>query len=359
MTSLEDRHVRETAPLIAPRALKETLPANRAAEETVIHARAVIERIARREDPRLLVVVGPCSIHDPRAAQDYAALLNRVRPRYEDRLFIVMRAYFEKPRTTIGWRGLINDPHIDGSFDMATGIQRARELLLHITETGLPVATEMLDPITPQYFADLVSWAAIGARTTESQTHRALASGLSMPIGFKNGTDGAPQVAIDALVSAAHPHSFLGVSQDGGCCVVQTTGNPYGLLILRGGRSGPNYDADSLAAAARRLTAAGREPSLMIDCSHANSGYDCNAQVAVWQRVIAQRAAGNTSIVGVMVESNLVAGKQSIPADLADLRYGQSITDACVDWETTERMLDDAYAALAPEGKPDDLLVPA
>ncbi len=335
----DDIHVREMVPLVSPRTLKEELPVTPRITEGVDSARDVVQRILRKEDPRLLVVVGPCSIHDPDAAFEYAERLNEVRLKYQERLFLVMRTYFEKPRTTIGWRGLINDPHLDGSFDMVTGLRRARALMLKITEMGLPVGTEMLDPVTPQYFADLISWAAIGARTTESQTHRALASGLSMPVGFKNSTDGGLQIATDAIVSARHTHSFLGVDEGGQCCVVKTTGNPDAHLILRGGRSGPNYDRSSVEGAAAQMQAAGLDPAILIDCSHANSAYDERQQEVVWENVIRQRTDGDSAVAGMMVESNLMGGKQSISRDLSALRYGVSVTDACVDWETTERML--------------------
>lgn len=263
-----------------------------------------------------------------------------------DQIVIVMRAYFEKPRTTIGWRGLINDPHLDGSFDMNEGLRRARELLLHINDMGLPTATEMLDPISPQYITDLISLTAIGARTVESQTHRALASGLSMPVGYKNSTDGNVQVAINAFLSAQRAHSFLGIDRDGQSCVVRTTGNPDGMIILRGSSAGPNYDAATVARTEQAMKAAGLMPAILIDCSHANAGGDHTRQPLVWSEVLREHIASSNAVIGMMVESNLYEGKQSIPADRSQLRYGVSVTDACVGWETTEQMLIEAYEAL-------------
>jgi 3-deoxy-7-phosphoheptulonate synthase len=286
-----------------------------------------------------MVIVGPCSIHDPNGALDYARRLAALRCEVADQLFLVMRVYFEKPRTTVGWKGLINDPHLDGSYDIETGLPLARRLLLDIGELGLPAATEMLDPIIPHYLADLVSWAAIGARTTESQTHREMASGLSMPVGFKNGTDGSLQVALDALAATRHPHHFFGIDEDGVASVLSTSGNPDVHVVLRGGRGRPNYDPDSICKAVARLEKAGLPSVLMVDCSHANSGKQYALQEQVWDCVIDQRAAGNKALVGLMVESYLEAGSQPMPKNPAQLRYGVSLTDACVDWPTTERML--------------------
>lgn len=277
---------------------------------------------------------------------EYASRLNRLREAFKDQLYLVMRVYFEKPRTTIGWKGLINDPHLDGSYDIETGLRKARRLLLDITEMGMPAATEFLDPITPQYLADLVSWAAIGARTTESQTHREMASGLSMPVGFKNGTDGGLQIAMDAMKAAMHPHSFLGIDQEGATCIVRTAGNPDGHVVLRGGRLATNYDAVSIASAVEQLKKAGLRSGLMVDCSHANSGKLHTRQEEVWHNVIGQRAEGNRALIGMMVESHLYDGSQPIPGDLTQLRYGISVTDACVGWETTERMLRAGHEAL-------------
>jgi len=287
----------------------------------------------------LLVVLGPCSIHDPKGALEYAQRLNTLRQELADKLCIVMRVYFEKPRTTVGWKGLIYDPHLNGSDDIQTGLHQARELLLQINQLGLPAATEFLDPVVPQYIADLVSWAAIGARTTESQTHRQMASGLSMPVGFKNGTDGSLQVAIDAMQSAMRPHSFLGIDPDGFTSIIRTTGNPHGHVVLRGGRLRTNYDADSIKDAAECLSKAKLAPILMVDCSHANSGKLHARQEEVWNSLIQQRRAGSPPLIGAMLESNLHEGSQSIPQNLAELRYGVSVTDACLGWEVTERML--------------------
>ena len=348
-TETDDLRVQEMTMLETPQALRETLPASITARETVTRTRDAIRRILSKQDSRLLVVVGPCSIHDTDAALDYAARLQSVAARFADQMLIVMRTYFEKPRTTVGWRGLINDPHLDGSFDMRAGLQKARALMAKINDLGLPVATEMLDPITPQYFSDLVSFAAIGARTTESQTHRALASGVSMPVGFKNGTDGGLQIAIDALVSAGSPHSFLGVGADGVCRVVKTTGNPDTVLILRGGKTGgPNYDEKSVAEAARELRArSDASPSLIVDCSHANSGYDPDRQADAWRSVVRQRANGNHALVGLMVESHLFGGKQSLGTDPTRLRYGVSVTDGCLGWDTTLDLLEEAHQTLS------------
>jgi len=341
----DNLNVREFAPMVSPRDLRRRLPITDTISETVFQTREAIKRILRREDKRMLLVVGPCSVHDRDSAMEYAGRLMEAHRRLRDRLLIVMRVYLEKPRTTVGWRGLINDPHIDGTYDMAEGLARARELLLYINRLGLPTATEMLDPISPQYISDLISLAAIGARTTESQTHRALASGLSMPVGFKNNTDGNIQVAVNSLVSMRSRHSFLGIDPDGRSCVVQTAGNPDGLVILRGSRHGPNYDEESIAATERMMLDAGLPPAIMVDCSHANSGSDHTRQEAVWNAVLAQHHK-HRALVGMMIESHLYEGKQPIPADLSQLRYGVSITDACVGWETTERMLQNAYDAL-------------
>jgi 3-deoxy-7-phosphoheptulonate synthase len=339
MLPTHNLHVRETIRLPAPRALKEQLPMTTLANETVVTGRRAISEILHQRDPRLLVVLGPCSIHDPKGALEYAQRLNTLRQELADKLCIVMRVYFEKPRTTVGWKGLIYDPHLNGSDDIQTGLHQARELLLQINQLGLPAATEFLDPVVPQYIADLVSWAAIGARTTESQTHRQMASGLSMPVGFKNGTDGSLQVAIDAMQSAMRPHSFLGIDPDGFTSIIRTTGNPHGHVVLRGGRLRTNYDADSIKDAAECLSKAKLAPILMVDCSHANSGKLHARQEEVWNSLIQQRRAGSPPLIGAMLESNLHEGSQSIPQNLAELRYGVSVTDACLGWEVTERML--------------------
>ncbi|HMQ35024.1 MAG TPA: 3-deoxy-7-phosphoheptulonate synthase [Chloroflexaceae bacterium] len=340
-------HVRELLPLLAPQELKARLPLTTAAAGTVTTARAEIRRVLRGEDRRLLVVVGPCSIHDPAAALDYAGRLARLRAELAGQLVLIMRVYLEKPRTTVGWRGLINDPRLDGSFDMEAGLTTARELLLAINAMGLPVATEMLDPISPQYLDDQISLATIGARTTEAQTHRALASGVSMPVGFKNGTDGGIQVAVNACVSAAGQHSFLGVTEDGRSAVVKTTGNPDGFVILRGGHHGPNYYEEYVVRAARLMREANLRPAVMIDCSHANAEGDFRRQETVWYRVIEQIVARPTPIVGMMIESNLHEGKQPLLADRSALKYGVSLTDGCLGWETTERLLAETHHALA------------
>jgi 3-deoxy-7-phosphoheptulonate synthase len=339
-------HVVESRALISPRRLKEALPSTAAHDATVLNGREVVTRILSGEDQRLLVVVGPCSIHDPKAALEYAERLNRLRVELEDRMFIIMRVYFEKPRTTVGWKGLISDPHLDDSYDIEEGLKIARKLLLDINGMGLPTATEMLDPITPQYIADLVSWTAIGARTTESQTHRQMASGLSMPVGFKNGTDGGLQIALDAMQSARSEHHFLGIDQEGVTSVIRTSGNPDGHVVLRGGRGTTNYGEQSIADAEEKLSQSDLRPVMMVDCSHANSEKDHARQENVWRDVIAQRAAGTKSLIGMMVESHLHEGNQKMTGQLADLNYGVSITDACVNWETTERMLTEAHQTL-------------
>ena len=323
-----------------------------AANRTVVRARNTVADILARRDPRLLVIVGPCSIHDEGAALEYAARLAELAARVQDELFVIMRVYFEKPRTTVGWRGMIIDPHLDYSSDIPEGLRIARRILLAINELGLPTATEVLDPIVPQYTDDLVSWAAVGARTTESQTHREMASGLSMPVGFKNSTDGNLQVAVDAIVSARDPHRFLGLDQDGRIGVVSTRGNRIGHVILRGGRAGANYDAASVRAAVGLLKRAGLSPVLMVDCSHDNSGKKHRNQETAWNSVLEQRAqsaAASSPIIGAMLESNLFEGRQSIPEDPSRLRYGVSITDECISWDTTERMLTGALRA--PQGQ--------
>ncbi len=335
-----------TTPLIPPRALKAELPVTDAAHAAVIEGRQTVQNILRGRDERFLVIVGPCSIHDIQAAREYAQRLAELKARYADRLYIVMRVYFEKPRTTVGWKGLINDPHLDGSFDIQEGIRLARRLLLDITSLGLSAGTEMLDPITPQFIDDLVSWASIGARTTESQTHRQMASGLSMPVGFKNATDGNLQIAIDAMTSARSQHHFLGIDDEGHTCIVQTRGNAVGHIILRGGRGKPNYHPDSVQDAAGRLSEAGVDPVLMVDCSHANSSKKHERQEVVWNSLLEQRAAGNRALIGAMLESNLCEGNQKIPEDKSKLKYGISVTDACIGWDKTEQLLREGYEKL-------------
>ena len=346
MLPTQDINVVEIVRLKPPRAIKDELPTTETANRTVVEGRASVRRILRREDPRLLVVVGPCSVHDPKGAMDYARRLACLRDELQDRLFIVMSVYFEKPRTTVGWKGLINDPNLDGSNDIQTGLRLARRLLLDIAELGIPAATEFLDAIVPQYISDLVTWAAIGARTTESQTHREMASGLSMPVGFKNGTDGSLQIALDAMHAARTPHSFLGVDQDGFTSIVRTKGNPFGHVVLRGGRTNINYDPASIADAIGALQKARQDPVLMVDCSHANSLKQHRQQEEVARSVIAQRAEGNKALIGLMLESYLEEGNQPVPENRAELKYGVSITDACVNWTTTERILREAHQKL-------------
>jgi 3-deoxy-7-phosphoheptulonate synthase len=347
MYRTQDLHVKEIVRLLSPRELKAQTPSHDAINATVARSRERVIRILRQEDPRLLVVIGPCSIHDQRGALEYAEKLNTLRKEFADRMEIVMRVYFEKPRTTIGWKGLINDPHLDGSQDIETGLKIARKLLLEITGMGLPAATEFLDPIVPQYIADLVTWAAIGARTTESQTHREMASGLSMPVGLKNSTDGSLQIAIDAMGATRHAHSFLGINENGETSIVRTTGNPHAHVVLRGGRAKTNYDAESIRAAEEKLISEKLPPVLMVDCSHANSEKKFAKQEDVWRSVIQQRVEGTKSLIGAMVESNLFEGSQPIPQNLKDLRYGVSLTDSCIGWETTERMLRWGYETLS------------
>lgn len=334
-----DLHVVETRPLISPAMLHFELPITETAATLVSSTRDRIRNIMQNEDQRLLVIVGPCSVHDIKAAYEYGEKLVALRKELEDDLEIVMRVYFEKPRTTIGWKGLINDPHLDNSYDINTGLRLARKLLLDLAHLGLPAATELLDPIIPQYIADIISWTAIGARTTESQTHREMASGLSMPIGFKNNTDGSLHAAANAMLAAGQPHRFLGINRDGLASIVTTTGNPDGHLVLRGGKRGPNYDVEQVQQAAQELTTLGLNPRIMIDCSHDNSAKDYTRQPIVLDNIAEQLTSGSRHIMGVMVESHLVAGKQSVPQDLSKLVYGQSITDACVSLETTVPML--------------------
>jgi len=332
-------HVRTLEPLRPPAEVCAALPLSSEAAETVVAGRAAVLRILQQADPRLLVVVGPCSIHDPKGALEYATRLSVLRAELGRELEIVMRVYFEKPRTTLGWKGLINDPHLDGSYDVEEGLHIARRLLLDIANLGVPAATEFLDPIVPQYTADLISWAAIGARTTESQTHREMASGLSMPVGFKNGTNGSLQVAIDAMSAARHPHSFLGVDEHGRTSIVRTTGNPGGHLVLRGGGGGANYGRTSISGAERRLAEAGLPVGMMVDCSHANSDKVAARQEEVWREVIQQRVAGTHSLIGLMVESYLEDGSQPFPKAGGELHYGVSVTDSCLGWAATDRVL--------------------
>ncbi|WP_043316075.1 3-deoxy-7-phosphoheptulonate synthase [Microbulbifer sp. HZ11] len=325
--------------LITPEALKSELPVSEAAEASVAAGRAAVRDILDRKDHRLMVVIGPCSVHDVDAAIDYAKRLKALADKVSDTLLIVMRVYFEKPRTTVGWKGLINDPHLDDSFKIEDGLHIGRKLLLDIAELGLPTSTEALDPISPQYLQDLISWSAIGARTTESQTHREMASGLSSAVGFKNGTDGSLEVAINALQSTANPHRFLGINKEGQVAIIHTAGNKYGHVVLRGGNDKPNYDSVSVAMCEKELEAAGLVPNIMVDCSHANSNKNHELQPLVVDNVTHQILDGNKSIIGIMVESNLKAGNQKINKDRSKMEYGVSVTDKCIDWETTESLL--------------------
>ncbi|MEX0603878.1 MAG: 3-deoxy-7-phosphoheptulonate synthase [Marinobacter sp.] len=340
-TKLENINVASQEALITPEALKQAIPLSAAAAETVSNGRQAIYNIMDGKDHRLFVVVGPCSIHDVEAAHEYAGKLKALADELSDTLCIVMRVYFEKPRTTVGWKGLINDPHLNDSFDIEQGLHIGRRLLMDIAELGLPTATEALDPISPQYLQDTISWSAIGARTTESQTHREMSSGLSMAIGFKNGTDGNLDVAVNAMKSVSHPHSFLGIDQKGQVSIVRTKGNAYGHVVLRGGGGKPNYDSVTVALCEQALEKAGLRKSIMVDCSHANSSKDPGIQPLVLADISHQILEGNRSIQGLMVESHLNWGNQSIPENLADLKYGVSITDACIDWPTTEKALRD------------------
>jgi 3-deoxy-7-phosphoheptulonate synthase len=342
---LNDIHVNSEEILITPEQLRSELPMPENGREFVREARQVISNIIHKSDHRLLVISGPCSVHDVDAAKDYAKKLKVLHDKYKQSMYIVMRVYFEKPRTTVGWKGLINDPNMDGSFDVANGLRKARELLIFLTELGLPLATEALDPISPQYLAELFSWSAIGARTTESQTHREMASGLSMPIGFKNGTNGSLDVAINALQSAASSHRFMGINRQGQVALIKTSGNPDGHVILRGGKQ-PNYDSVNVALCEQSLLAHKLELGIVIDCSHGNSSKDFRRQPLVAENVFNQIVEGNQSIIGVMLESHLNEGNQS--ADLAHdaLKYGVSVTDACIDFETTSQLMALAFDKL-------------
>lgn len=324
--------------LITPDEIKKLFPLENELENQIEQSRQQIVDILERKDTRLLVVCGPCSVHDPESAIEYAHKLKALSDVLKDQLLIVMRVYFEKPRTTVGWKGLINDPHMDSSFDIETGLKKARQLLLDVTRIGLPIATEALDPNTPQYIGDLISWSAIGARTTESQTHREMASGLSMPVGFKNGTDGNLDVAINAMKSSAMPHRFVGLNQLGQVSVLQTQGNPHGHVILRGGKT-PNFGASNVALCEVQMKKSGLLPNLMIDCSHGNSNKDFRRQPLVAESIIDQIKNGNQSIIGVMIESHLFEGNQSSEQPPQDMKYGVSVTDACINWQTTEELL--------------------
>jgi 3-deoxy-7-phosphoheptulonate synthase len=346
MVQTNNINVRDVSPIISPADLKQVFPLSLAGAAFVNNNRNRIKDILHDRDDRLMVVVGPCSIHDPLAAMDYARRLVKLAEELSDRMFIVMRVYFEKPRTTVGWKGLINDPNLDGSHQISKGLGVARQLFCAITELRLPIASEMLDPITPQYLSDMISWGAIGARTTESQTHREMASGLSFPVGLKNGTDGSLIIALDAMAAACREHSFLGINHEGRSAIVNTAGNPDVHIVLRGGNDGPNYSPQDISSTEQLLAAKKLPKAIMVDCSHANSNKDHTRQEEVLNDIIAQRVAGTASIKGVMIESNLNAGNQSIPADLGQLKYGVSVTDKCVDWDTTVAMLRAAHSSL-------------
>lgn len=346
MQPTENLNIEAFDTLPTPEEIHSRLPLSEAAARTVVEGRRTLERVLDRKDPRLFMVVGPCSIHDPVAGMDYARRLKALADEVADTLVLVMRVYFEKPRTSTGWKGYINDPRMDDTFHIEEGLQKARHFLIQVNELGLPAATEALDPIAPQYLGDLIAWTAIGARTSESQTHREMSSGLSTPVGFKNGTDGSVETAVNAILSASSPHSFLGLNNQGRSAVVRTRGNAYGHLVLRGGGDRPNYDTVSVAMAEQALQKAKLAANVVVDCSHANSFKKPELQPLVLRDCVTQIACGNHSIVGFMVESFLERGNQPIPADLTQLKYGCSVTDACLDWAETERMVRDARLAL-------------
>ncbi len=350
-SATRDVHIVDTQPLVSPKDLVNRLPITPKVEEVVLAGRTQVRKILNGEDPRLLMIVGPCSIHNEECALEYARRLGQLSQKLADRLLIVMRVYFEKPRTTVGWKGLIYDPHLNDSFDIEAGLQRARSLLLRIGEMGMYAGTEFLDPIIPQYLAGLITWSTIGARTTESQIHRQMASGLSMPVGFKNGTDGSAQIAVDAMVSARSPHGFIGLDHEGRTALVRTTGNPDGHLVLRGGNQGPNFGAEAIADAKKRLAAGGVRSQLMVDCSHGNSNKDYTKQATAFKDVIEQRVAGDRDIIGCMLESNLEPGNQSLGSDPTLLKYGISITDACIGWGETEELLNWAYQQVGSQDR--------
>lgn len=344
--ALNNIHITDEQILVTPEQLKAQFPLTAEQAEQISRSRATIADIIAGRDPRLLVVCGPCSIHDPDQAREYAHRFQQLAAEVSDSLYLVMRVYFEKPRTTVGWKGLISDPHMDGSFDMEAGLKMARRLLVDLVTMGLPLATEALDPNSPQYLGDLFSWSAIGARTTESQTHREMASGLSMPVGFKNGTDGSLATAINAMRAAEMPHRFMGINQRGQVSLLQTRGNPHGHVILRGGKT-PNYGPQDVARCEQEMVQAGLRPALMVDCSHANSNKDFRRQPGVAESAIAQIKDGNRSIIGLMIESHLFEGSQSSEQPRSEMRYGVSVTDACISWETTEALLRDIHGDMA------------
>lgn len=333
-----DVRIESFSPLISPEMLKEEMPVSGAATEVILKGRQTIENIITRKDSRLMVITGPCSIHDDRAALEYAQKLKSLQSEVKKTMYLVMRVYFEKPRTTVGWKGLINDPNLDGSYDIINGIKKARGLLNQIASMGVPTATELLDPFIPQYIAGLVCWAAIGARTTESQTHREMASGLSMPVGFKNGTDGNLAVALNAMIAAGSPQHFLGIDHNGSASVVTTTGNPYAHLVLRGGKR-PNYDSASIREVLDMMRDKNLPEAIVVDCSHANSRKRFAEQSIAWKDVILQKSTGNQAIIGMMLESNLSEGNQKNTGNLNTMNYGVSITDACISWEDTRELI--------------------
>ncbi len=347
MKTVTDINITSKTLLPSPIALCEEIQKTEAAQKFVAESREAINKIIFGDDRRLLVVVGPCSIHDLEAGREYAQKIAKLAEEVKDRMLLVMRVYFEKPRTTVGWKGLIMDPKLDGTSDIPAGLRIARSFLKEVIDLGVPTATELLDPITPQYIADLVCWSAIGARTTESQTHRQMASGLSMPLGFKNGTDGGLGVAINAIKAASQEQTFLGIDNQGQANAITTSGNPNCHIVLRGGSKGPNYGADDVAEAREKLASAGLTPAIMIDCSHANSSKDPARQPAVFQELVRQSLT-DKSVIGAMIEGNINAGNQSFPQPVEDLKYGVSITDGCIDWETTEQIIKQAHTELAP-----------
>lgn len=346
-----DTNIESSKVLMTSTQMKEQLPLTQAAKETVLQGRKAIQNILAGKDSRKFIIVGPCSLHDPKAALEYAEKLKELANKVEDKLLIVMRVYFEKPRTTVGWKGLINDPDLDGSFNVQKGLLTARQLLIEIAELGLPAATESLDPVTPQYLSELVSWTAIGARTIESQTHREMASGLSMPVGFKNNTDGNIQVALDAIQAARTPHHFLGMNQVSQVSIFQTKGNAYSHIILRGGGGQSNFDAATVTWVEKKQKELELPQTIVIDCSHGNSHKKHYLQAAVFNNVLQQILDGNRSIVGMMLESNLHEGNQKITSNLSQLKYGVSVTDKCIDWQTTESIILSAYKSLSEERK--------
>ena len=343
---IDDVNLQSIHPLVTPAELKTELPLTESAYQTVLHGRETIRNILDGKDKRIFVVIGPCSIHDPVAAHEYADRLKVLSDKIKDSIYIVMRVYFEKPRTTVGWKGLINDPDMNDSFNIEKGLRIGRKLLVELNEKGLPCATEALDPNSPQYYQDLITWSAIGARTTESQTHREMSSGLSSPVVFKNGTDGGLTVATNAMQSVKHGHHFLGLNNQGQVSVIRTSGNPYAHVVLRGGNGKPNYDAGSVAEAEAALAKAKVSTKIMIDTSHANSNKDPFLQPLVLKNITEQIIDGNKSIIGIMVESHLKGGRQEIPENLCDLEYGKSVTDGCIDWDTTEKVLLEMHEAL-------------